>query len=314
MIDTSSIPPLMSVRSELPPTDYYENENLYYESNHQHYPNRGYSALGAYGRHRRSDTQRQQQQQQSYSNYNTNVSSSAPTNRSKKNGNSNRKEEITKKSSSIDEESIVKPLQSLVLSPKIDNEKVNGSTNGLAEQKSLPKTQKRSTKEQQYQTPKYRNTSYSQSIQGFFSFSNSILVSFSFHFSRIQFRSELLQQFTSNRTKYSSQSSTRSLIGLLLRSITIVRCFFFSFFCHSKNHLFSIDIIIIDTIPISNHRNQHVRNDNKSQLNLQTTTAAITTIFVIIQQVIMIKRKAKNGRQHRNQVQICAMDITKVQL
>lgn len=163
-INTASIPPLMSVRSDATTTaklfqnmssDYYEDDNGYYDSNLQTHPryhqsnlhNRGYTALGSYGRYRRSGTVRQQQQQQypSYHLNNTSGISSAPTTstgaRQKKNPNpkkSNTSSEQTKSIELDDTHSPVvktppaidenKPSETPVLSPPIDIEKSNGTS------------------------------------------------------------------------------------------------------------------------------------------------------------------------------------------
>jgi hypothetical protein len=104
MINTASIPPLMSVRSDATTTaklyksvnhtgsahyddDYYDDENAYYDPNlqtHQRYHqsnlhNRGYTTLGSYGRYRRSGTLRHQQQYATYNMNNTSGISSAPS-------------------------------------------------------------------------------------------------------------------------------------------------------------------------------------------------------------------------------------------
>lgn len=48
---------------------------------------------------------------------------------------------------------------------------------------------------------------------------------------------------------------------------------------------------------------------NKWQ-SMEIITIIIIRIFVIIQRVITIRKKAKNGKPHRNRVPICAMDMT----
>ncbi|CAF0891877.1 unnamed protein product [Adineta ricciae] len=122
-IDTSSIPPLMSVRSNLPiPTSksyqttnhtgapHYDDENAYYESNlqahqryqHSHLQNRGYTTLGSYGRYRRSGTLRHQQQYTTYNTTNTSAGSSAP---STSNGTRQKKNANNKKVSSSSDQS-----------------------------------------------------------------------------------------------------------------------------------------------------------------------------------------------------------------
>lgn len=170
ILDTASIPPLMSVRSDLAATanlyktanqsgsghysqrhEFYDesnhDESAYYEMNvssHQHYPqvnphNRGYTALGSYGRYRRGGVQRQQPQQQ-YSNYHPSASSSAPSTgsgmRLKKNGIHRKPHEssdqaktsltdevitpLMKKQMFIDETPIVKPIEPLLSSPALE--------------------------------------------------------------------------------------------------------------------------------------------------------------------------------------------------
>lgn len=92
-VDTSSIPPLMSVRSDLPPTNtthygqahefYDENsadKSKYYQSTNERYShaNRGYTALGSYGRYRRGSAHRSgNSTSQQYSNFPSN--NPAPT-------------------------------------------------------------------------------------------------------------------------------------------------------------------------------------------------------------------------------------------
>lgn len=171
ILDTASIPPLMSVRSDLAATanlyktanqsgsghysqrhEFYDesnhDESAYYEMNvssHQHYPqvnphNRGYTALGSYGRYRRGGVQRQQPQQQ-YSNYHPSASSSAPSTgsgmRLKKNGIHRKPHEssdqaktsltdevitpLMKKQMFIDETPIVKPIEPLFSSPDMSS-------------------------------------------------------------------------------------------------------------------------------------------------------------------------------------------------
>ncbi|UJR31210.1 hypothetical protein I4U23_018714 [Adineta vaga] len=194
-IDTASIPPLMSVRSDLPlttgksyqttnhtGTSHYDDENAYYDSNiqtHQRYQhsnlhNRGYTALGSYGRYRRSGTLRQQQQYSTYNNgNNTSVGSSVPSTnsgtRQKKNSvnrsNTNNKkmtsssseqtkpsvvDEINssseKQKTPMEETPVIKPLETSIPSPSIEMptkeiEKLNQSVNGISEQKTALKTE-----------------------------------------------------------------------------------------------------------------------------------------------------------------------------
>lgn len=169
MINTASIPPLMSVRSDATTTaklfnttasDYYDDENAYYDSNlqtHQRYHqsnlhNRGYTALGSYGRYRRSGTIRHQQQYPTYNINNTSEISSAPSTstgtRQKKNSNtkktsqsseqtktSNTNSPIVKNSPAIEEVSIPKPIETSVLPPTPEIEK----SNGISDQKSAIK-------------------------------------------------------------------------------------------------------------------------------------------------------------------------------
>jgi hypothetical protein len=165
MINTASIPPLMSVRSDATTTaklfkttasDYYEDENAYYDSNlqtHQRYhqsnlPNRGYTTLGSYGRYRRGGALRHQQQYTTYNINNTSGISSAPNTstgtRQKKNSNNKKTNQsseqnktsniestnspIVKNSPAIEEVPIPKPIETSVLTPTIEIDKSNGNT------------------------------------------------------------------------------------------------------------------------------------------------------------------------------------------
>jgi hypothetical protein len=174
MINTASIPPLMSVRSDATTTaklykttnhtgssDYYDDENVYYDSNlqtHQRYHhsnlhNRGYTTLGSYGRYKRSVPLRHQQQYTTYNTNNTSGVSSAPHTttgtRQKKNSTNNKKSEQRKplvvdevyspleKQKTIIEEI---PIETSVLSPSTEVltkeiEKSNGSGNVISDKK-----------------------------------------------------------------------------------------------------------------------------------------------------------------------------------
>jgi hypothetical protein len=147
LIDTASIPPLMSVRSDPAATanlyktsnqtgsdhysqhqEFYVDETGYYDMNAQsntHYPqatahNRGYTTLGSYGRYRRSGTHRQQPQQQSYSDYHTSGVSSAPATSSgvrpsKKNG--VQRTNLNHRKSHLSSEQRTIPMNNEVISP-----------------------------------------------------------------------------------------------------------------------------------------------------------------------------------------------------
>ncbi|CAF0777714.1 unnamed protein product [Adineta steineri] len=149
-INTASIPPLMSVRSDVNTTaklyktanhtnsSHYEDENMYYDSNlqtHQRYNhsnahNRGYTTLGSYGRYRRSGTVRHQQQYTTYNTNNTSGISSAPTTnngaRQKKNP-TNRTNTNNKKTSQSSEQTkptVIDETNSSLEKLKITNEEV----------------------------------------------------------------------------------------------------------------------------------------------------------------------------------------------
>jgi hypothetical protein len=172
-INTASIPPLMSVRSDATTTsklyktpnhtsslDYYDDNSAYYESNlqtNQRYHNRGYTALGSYGRYRRSGTLRHQQQSTTYHiNHPSNVSS-APNSSS---GTRQKKNSANKKTSSVvneinssvgknqpttnEEVPITKPIDTSVLSPTIEIEKSNDSGNIISDPKPLIKPENES--------------------------------------------------------------------------------------------------------------------------------------------------------------------------
>jgi hypothetical protein len=191
IINTASIPPLMSVRSDATVTaklyktanhtgssDYYDDENAYYDSNlqtHQRYHpsnlhNRGYTTLGSYGRYRRSGTLRHQQQYTTYNINNTSGISSAPntasgtrqkknssnrttTNNKKPNQSSEQKKisvvdesntSIVKNQPTIEEVPITKSIETSILSPTLEIENLNESGNGISDQKSLLKTENES--------------------------------------------------------------------------------------------------------------------------------------------------------------------------
>ncbi|CAF1064051.1 unnamed protein product [Rotaria sordida] len=171
IIDTASIPPLMSVRSDGTTTgnlykttnhnvsSHYDDENIYYDSNlelHQNYHqqqqhhsnihNRRYTALGTYGRYKRGGTVRHQQQYTTYNINNTSGISSAPntssgirqkknsTNRTNTNNNNNNKSNQSAEQIKTEEVSIIKPIETSVLSSPIevlttDNEKSNDTSN-----------------------------------------------------------------------------------------------------------------------------------------------------------------------------------------
>jgi hypothetical protein len=154
--------------------EYYDDETGYYDSNlqtHQRYHNanlhnRGYTALGSYGRYRRGGSLRHQQQ---YTTYNTNPTSgvsSAPstntgtrnkknlTNRTstnnKKSNESSEQAKVTvdemKKLSINEELAITKPVETSISSPvtevvTTEVEKPNDSGNGIPDQKSLVKNE-----------------------------------------------------------------------------------------------------------------------------------------------------------------------------
>lgn len=165
-INTSSIPPLMSVRSDATttanlyqtmPSDYYEDDSTYYNSNiqsHQRYHpsnahNRGYTTLGSYGRYRRGGTIRHQQQQQhQYPTYNLNRTSgvsSAPTAntgaRQKKNSTNKKSHTSSEQTKTTEIDEVHSPVvktppimeerklpETPVLSPTIELEKSNGTS------------------------------------------------------------------------------------------------------------------------------------------------------------------------------------------
>jgi hypothetical protein len=188
MINTASIPPLMSVRSDATTTaklykttnhtgssDYYDDENVYYDSNlqtHQRYHhsnlhNRGYTTLGSYGRYKRSVPLRHQQQYTTYNINNTSTISSAPntssgtrqkknsTNRTNTNNKKSNQSSEQTKTSMVDDQanssivknqpiiedvSITKPIETSVLSSTTEIEKSNPSGNGISDQKIVIKT------------------------------------------------------------------------------------------------------------------------------------------------------------------------------
>ncbi len=157
IINTASIPPLMSVRSDPTTTaklyeaanhtgsSHYDDDAAYYDSNlqtHQRYQhsnlhNRGYTTLGSYGRYRRGGTLRHQQQYTTYNTNNTSGVSSAPQTstgtRQKKNSTNNKKSEqrkplvvdevyspLEKQKTIIEEIPITKPIETSVLSPSTE--------------------------------------------------------------------------------------------------------------------------------------------------------------------------------------------------
>jgi len=187
IINTASIPPLMSVRSDPTTTaklyktvnhtgssDYYDDENVYYDSNlqtHQRYNPRGYTTLGSYGRYRRSGTLRHQQQYTTYNINNTSGISSAPntasgtrqkknlsnriaTNNKKSNQSSEQTKtsavdesntSIVKNQSTSEEVPITKSIETSILSPTIEIENSNQSETGISDQKTLLKTENESS-------------------------------------------------------------------------------------------------------------------------------------------------------------------------
>lgn len=149
IIDTSSIPPLMSVRSDATTTNLYktanhnyDDDNVYYDSNldqnyhHTNLHNRRYTALGTYGRYRRSGTIRHQQQYTSYNINNTSGISSAPNTssgtRQKKNTNNKKSTQSSEQVKPLMTEEI-KPIETSLLSPSTevlpsDAEKLNDTS------------------------------------------------------------------------------------------------------------------------------------------------------------------------------------------
>ncbi|CAF3579594.1 unnamed protein product [Rotaria sp. Silwood1] len=166
IIDTASIPPLMSVRSDVTTTSnlynttnhnlsssHYDDENIYYDSNldmHQNYHhhhnhhsnihNRRYTTLGSYGRYRRSGTVRHQQQYTTYNINNTSGVSTVPNTNSsihqKKtsiNRTNNKKSNQSSEQIKIDEISITKPIETSIVSSTseiltTDIEKINDTS------------------------------------------------------------------------------------------------------------------------------------------------------------------------------------------
>lgn len=159
LIDTSSIPPLMSVRSDATATAnlyksaaHYDEESMYYNSSldmHQNYHhtnlhNRGYTTLGSYGRYRRGGTVRHQQQYASYNINNTSGVSSAPNTssgtRQKKNS-SNRTNSNKSVKTPNEEVSISKLLDTPIVLPSSNEVLLKGTekSNDTIEQKSTIK-------------------------------------------------------------------------------------------------------------------------------------------------------------------------------
>ena len=135
VINTASIPPLMSVRSDATVTtnlykpanhaisSHYGDDNIYYDPSletrqnyrHSNLHHRKYTALESYGRYRRSGTLRHQQQHASYNIHGTSSISSAPNTSSRTRQNKKATNRKTNQSADQEKSPIVSKVKSSLI-------------------------------------------------------------------------------------------------------------------------------------------------------------------------------------------------------